>query len=57
MPLAIGLAIAVGSTGCAKLLDIGGGHGWYSAELCRRYPRLTATVLGSASWPVLVCVP
>jgi 2-polyprenyl-3-methyl-5-hydroxy-6-metoxy-1,4-benzoquinol methylase len=27
------------------LLDIGGGHGWYSAQLCRRYPRLTATVL------------
>jgi hypothetical protein len=21
-----------------SLLDIGGGHGWYSAELCRRYP-------------------
>lgn len=34
------------------LLDIGGGHGWYSAQLCRRYPRLTATVLdlpGSAA--------
>jgi hypothetical protein len=28
-----------------SLLDIGGGHGWYSAELCRRHPRLTATVL------------
>ena len=28
-----------------SLLDIGGGHGWYSAQLCRRYPRLTATVL------------
>lgn len=27
------------------LLDIGGGHGWYSACLCRRHPRLTATVL------------
>jgi 2-polyprenyl-3-methyl-5-hydroxy-6-metoxy-1,4-benzoquinol methylase len=27
------------------LLDIGGGHGWYSACLCRRYPELTATVL------------
>jgi hypothetical protein len=27
------------------LLDIGGGHGWYSAELCRRHPALTATVL------------
>lgn len=28
-----------------SLLDIGGGHGWYSASLCRRYPGLTATVL------------
>ena len=35
-----------------SLLDIGGGHGWYSAQLCRRYPRLTATVVdlpGSAA--------
>jgi SAM-dependent methyltransferase len=35
-----------------SLLDIGGGHGWYSAELCRRYPQLTATVFdlpGSAA--------
>ena len=35
-----------------SLLDIGGGHGWYAAELCRRHPRLTATVLdlpGSAA--------
>ena len=34
------------------LLDIGGGHGWYSASLCRRHPGLTATVLdlpGSAA--------
>ena len=28
-----------------SLLDIGGGHGWYSVELCRRVPGLTATVL------------
>jgi SAM-dependent methyltransferase len=28
-----------------EVLDIGGGHGWYSAQLCRRHPRLTATVL------------
>jgi SAM-dependent methyltransferase len=27
------------------VLDIGGGHGWYSACLCRRHPGLTATVL------------
>lgn len=35
-----------------SLLDIGGGHGWYSAQLCRRYPLLNATVLdlpGSAA--------
>ena len=35
-----------------SLLDIGGGHGCYSAALCRRHPRLTATVLdlpGSAA--------
>lgn len=35
-----------------SLLDIGGGHGWYSVQLCRRHPRLTATVLdlpGSAA--------
>jgi cyclopropane fatty-acyl-phospholipid synthase-like methyltransferase len=35
-----------------SVLDIGGGHGWYSAELCRRHPRLAATVLdlpGSAA--------
>jgi SAM-dependent methyltransferase len=35
-----------------SLLDVGGGHGWYSAQLCRRYPRLTATVFdlpGSAA--------
>jgi SAM-dependent methyltransferase len=34
------------------LLDLGGGHGGYSAALCRRYPGLTATVLdlpGSAA--------
>jgi SAM-dependent methyltransferase len=35
-----------------SLLDIGGGHGWYSAQLCRRHPRLSATVVdlpGSAA--------
>jgi 2-polyprenyl-3-methyl-5-hydroxy-6-metoxy-1,4-benzoquinol methylase len=31
--------------GARSVLDIGGGHGWYSAELCRRHPGLTATVL------------
>ncbi|MCU1617294.1 MAG: methyltransferase family protein [Frankiales bacterium] len=38
--------------GARSLLDVGGGHGWYSAELCRRQPGLTATVLdlpGSAA--------
>lgn len=28
-----------------RLLDIGGGHGLYSIEFCKRYPGLTATVL------------
>jgi 2-polyprenyl-3-methyl-5-hydroxy-6-metoxy-1,4-benzoquinol methylase len=28
-----------------RLLDVGGGHGWYAAELCRRHPQLRATVL------------
>jgi len=28
-----------------SLLDVAGGHGWFSAELCRRHPGLTATVL------------
>lgn len=35
-----------------SLLDIGGGHGWYSAQLCRIHPGLHATVLdlpGSAA--------
>jgi O-methyltransferase domain len=40
-------------TGEARtVLDIGGGHGWYSAQLCARHPQLTATVLdlpGSAA--------
>jgi len=27
------------------LLDVGGGHGLYSIELCRRHPRLYATIL------------
>lgn len=27
------------------LLDVGGGHGWFAAEVCRRYPRLRATVI------------
>jgi 2-polyprenyl-3-methyl-5-hydroxy-6-metoxy-1,4-benzoquinol methylase len=32
-------------SGPRRLLDIGGGHGWYSAALCRRHPGLSATVL------------
>jgi 2-polyprenyl-3-methyl-5-hydroxy-6-metoxy-1,4-benzoquinol methylase len=27
------------------LLDVAGGHGWFSAELCRRHPALHATVI------------
>ena len=36
----------------SDLLDVGGGHGWFSVELCRRHPGLQATVLdlpGSAA--------
>ena len=32
----------------ASLLDVAGGHGWYSAALCRRHPTLHATVLDLA---------
>jgi SAM-dependent methyltransferase len=35
-----------------RMLDIGGGHGWYAARLCRRHPGLSATVVdlpGSAA--------
>lgn len=28
-----------------SLLDVGGGHGWYSIELCRQNPNLKATIL------------
>ena len=31
--------------GSRDLLDIGGGHGLYAAALCRRHPRLHATIL------------
>lgn len=33
----------------AKMLDIGGSHGLYCVEMCRKYPDLKATVL---DWPV-----
>jgi 2-polyprenyl-3-methyl-5-hydroxy-6-metoxy-1,4-benzoquinol methylase len=29
----------------STLLDVAGGHGWFSAELCRRHDTLTATVV------------
>jgi SAM-dependent methyltransferase len=32
-------------TGASKMLDIGGSHGLYSDELCRRYPQLTSVIL------------
>jgi 2-polyprenyl-3-methyl-5-hydroxy-6-metoxy-1,4-benzoquinol methylase len=35
-----------------RLLDVAGGHGWFSASLCKRHPTLAATVLdlpGSAA--------
>jgi SAM-dependent methyltransferase len=28
-----------------QMLDLGGSHGYYSVALCRRHPRLTATIL------------
>jgi hypothetical protein len=31
--------------GATRLLDIGGSHGLYSAELCKRHPALVATIL------------
>lgn len=31
--------------GARDMLDIGGSHGYFSVALCRRYPRLRATVL------------
>ncbi len=31
-----------------RLLDVGGGHGWYSIRFCRQYPGLSATVF---DWP------
>jgi SAM-dependent methyltransferase len=45
--LAIGreLLSLVDLTGCARLLDIGGGPGTYSALFAQRYPGLKATVL------------
>ncbi len=36
--------VPVGRTG-TTLLDLAGGHGAFAAELCRRHPRLSATVL------------
>jgi 2-polyprenyl-3-methyl-5-hydroxy-6-metoxy-1,4-benzoquinol methylase len=30
--------------GTKRLIDVAGGHGWFSATLCRRYPSLEATV-------------
>lgn len=31
--------------GATRLLDLGGGHGWYSVAFCRTHPALTATVV------------
>lgn len=33
------------SANTSKLLDIGGSHGLYSIELCKRYPSLSSTIL------------
>lgn len=37
--------VAARLPGAARVLDIGGGHGWYSVALARRQPGLTATVI------------
>jgi SAM-dependent methyltransferase len=34
--------------GAKRLLDVAGGHGWFSAELCRRHEGLEATVFDLA---------
>ncbi len=34
--------------GSSRLLDVGGSHGFFSVELCKRYPNLRATVF---DWP------
>ena len=31
--------------GARSVLDVGGGHGWYSVQLCRRHPRLHSLVV------------
>lgn len=33
------------SPNASKMLDIGGSHGLFSIELCKRYPALTSTIL------------
>jgi SAM-dependent methyltransferase len=40
----------------SAMLDIGGGHGTYSAAFCRRYPALRSTILDLAE-AVAVAVP
>jgi 2-polyprenyl-3-methyl-5-hydroxy-6-metoxy-1,4-benzoquinol methylase len=40
----VGRKIAVPSS-ARSVLDVGGGHGWYSSDLCRRHPSLSATVI------------
>jgi hypothetical protein len=35
-----------------SLLDIGGGHGWYSAQLCLRYPQPASSQLTAAAHPL-----
>ncbi len=39
------LAAAVDLSGCRSLVDLGCGSGLYSIQLCRRFPRLTATLV------------
>jgi 2-polyprenyl-3-methyl-5-hydroxy-6-metoxy-1,4-benzoquinol methylase len=42
------VADAIGLTDSGRsVLDLGGGHGWFAAALCKRNPYLQATVLDS----------
>lgn len=49
-------AIAV-PEGAERVIDVGGGHGLYSFELCRRYPELSATIFDLHGAVEVVTVP
>lgn len=43
--------------GAERVIDVGGGHGLYSFELCRRYPELSATIFDLHGAVEVVTVP